>query len=202
MYPFNSTEQAIEQRYNALGLTAPISTRQLARSARVFVRLADADGASNSKRRTIVLDRSKDRLELREDFAHELAHILIHFGSQWFSADTWVDLQEREADRLALYILVPSHLLIPFLESVQPRTESEVIAAIAQTFHVTLDFARRRYRKLQAQIEGARRQQQLDFVMETMPQYGRDFDNRLTIGRTEYFYRQGSVVFQRRVAEE
>lgn len=201
MYPFNSTEQAIEQRYNALGLTAPIHPSDLARATGVTVKIADAEPAGNPKTRRIVLDRRSDRLTRREDFAHELAHILMHSGSQWFSADTWIDLQEREAERLALYLLIPTHLLLPFLQSLSPRTENEAIGAIAQNFIVSVEFARKRFKKLRAQIEGHLRQQQLEQVLESIPQYGRDYDSCLSIGGTEYFYRGGGVVFHRRAME-
>lgn len=185
-YIFNRSEQVVETFYLDHGFTTkPINPEKIANLLGICWRYEDADSTSNISRRSIVIDANADPLTRREDFAHELAHIVLHCESQLSLPGAFVDLQERQASNFALYILVPSHMLLPFLKEVQLEA---AIGAIASAFHVSLPFAKRRYQKLMAQIEYARSQQELAAIIDAMPQYGRDYDSRLTIGNTEYFY--------------
>ncbi|MHB1628173.1 MAG: ImmA/IrrE family metallo-endopeptidase [Bacilli bacterium] len=202
MYPLTTTDRAIQSAYDALGVGASVSLKTVARAVGVMWRYAPAETSSSIDQRRIILDTRLPLLDQREDFGHELAHILIHVGSQGLLPDLFIDLQERQANNLSLYLLVPSHLLHPRLEELRPRIEQEAICDIAQHFEVTVPFAKRRWRKLQARLDAERQERELMAVLESSPQYGRDYDSRLTIGSTEYFYRNGGVVFQRRSVQE
>lgn len=202
MYPLTTTDCTIQSAYDSLGVGAPVSLEIVAHAAGVMWRYAPAETSSSIEQRRVILDTRLSCLVLREDFAHELAHILIHVGSQGLLPDLFIDLQERQAQNLALYLLVPSHQLHPYLKELCPRTEQQAIGAVAQHFKVSVDFAKRRWRKLQARLDAERQERELMAVLESSPQYGRDFDSRLTIGHTEYFYRNGGVVFERRAVQE
>ena len=201
-YPFTDSDITIRNAYTSLAIVAPVDLQTLCDAAGIRVRYQDAESASYPERRRIVLDVNQDRLTQREDWAHELAHVLLHCGPQLSLPTLFSDLQERQAHTLELYLLVPTHLLIPYLKNLQPRIDTEAIGSITRHFDVSVAFAKRRWQKLQSQIEAHRRQAELSMVMEAMPQYGRDYDSRLTIGNTEYFYRNGGVVFQRRAVQE
>lgn len=198
----SATDHAFESAYDSLGIAAPVCLYTIAKAAGIQWRVASVETASDVERRRIVVNAFQERLDQREDFAHELAHILLHAGSQGVLSEPFIELQERQAASLTLLILVPTHLLLSYLDHARPHTEESTISAIAQGFDVSVPFARRRYRKFRAQVDAARQQEELAMVLERMPQYGRDYDSRLTIGRTEYFYRNGGVVFRRRAVTE
>lgn len=86
--------------------------------------MASVKTASDVERCRIVVNAFQERLDQREDFAHELAHILLHAGSQGVLSESFIELQERQATSLALLILVPTHLLLSHLEHARPLRES------------------------------------------------------------------------------
>ncbi|PWI56761.1 hypothetical protein BM613_12095 [Sulfoacidibacillus thermotolerans] len=57
------------------------------------------------------------------------------------------------------------------------------------------------YQKLMAQVRATRIQTALKQIYTLRPICGRDYDYRLTIGNTEYFYLHGGVAFSRLLVE-
>lgn len=200
-YPFSHIEQAIERFYSAHDLVSPIDPEEVAQHMQIAWQYADADSVSDTERHRIVIDATTDPLTQREDFAHEIAHILLHCGSQYLLPDLFVELQERQASQLSLHLLVPSHLLLPKIAELSLQSSDQIIGAIASLFHVSLPFAKRRYQKLMAQVNAIQFQTALEEICQHGPQCGRDYDQRLTIGDTEYFYFHGGVVFTRQLVE-
>ncbi|HHY67698.1 MAG TPA: ImmA/IrrE family metallo-endopeptidase [Alicyclobacillus sp.] len=62
-----------------------------------------------------------DRLPLneqREEFAHELVYIWLHSGSQLVLPEPFIRAQESQADRTAMYLLIPTRFLERELDQV------------------------------------------------------------------------------------
>jgi Zn-dependent peptidase ImmA (M78 family) len=89
----------------------------------------------------------------REQFFHELGHVLHHYGDQNLLPKPFVDYQEYKARNFALHYAVPTFMLHQ-LEL--PYFRSEAIEFIADTFKVTPDFAKEKLQHYEDQIIGAR----------------------------------------------
>src|SRR5579875_2258678 len=54
------------------------------------------------------VNRDEEPIAQREQLAHEIAHELLHCGSQLASPDSYISLQEEQARLCALYLLAPA----------------------------------------------------------------------------------------------
>ncbi|WP_369815266.1 ImmA/IrrE family metallo-endopeptidase [Halobacillus sp. KGW1] len=59
----------------------------------------------------ITLDAREDKLVQKEQFYHELGHILRHVGIQSMMPDAFRELQERDARHFTLYAALPYHMV-------------------------------------------------------------------------------------------
>ncbi|WP_353737844.1 ImmA/IrrE family metallo-endopeptidase, partial [Kyrpidia sp.] len=56
--------------------------------------------------------------EQREEFAHELVHIWLHSGSQLVLPEPCMRAHQSQADRTAMYLLIPTRFLEGELDQV------------------------------------------------------------------------------------
>lgn len=89
----------------------------------------------------IVLVKSTKRKEWIE-FGHEICHYLRHAGSQLNMGPMFRELQEWQADYFAYHFCVPTFMLLDFDF---PKYTGQAIQQIADSFNVTLEFARTRF---------------------------------------------------------
>lgn len=95
-----------------------------------------------------------DRLPLneqREEFAHELVHIWLHSGSQLVLPEPFIRAQESQADRTAMYLLVPTRFLERELDQVDH--EKGLISYLAETFRIRVSTMARRWQLYLSTLE-------------------------------------------------
>jgi len=88
----------------------------------------------------IIVDARKDPLTQREQFFHELGHVLRHYGNQNCMNDAFRLKQEWDANLFAMYAMIPYHML----DFTQQYTEDTLI----ERFKVPMHIARSRIRQI------------------------------------------------------
>ncbi|WP_053431774.1 ImmA/IrrE family metallo-endopeptidase [Halalkalibacterium halodurans] len=73
----------------------------------------------------IFLNKDQSIEKQREDFFHELCHILFHVGDQRSIPKEFCELQENQARRFGLYAAMPKHILDTYL-SYPPEEIAEI----------------------------------------------------------------------------
>lgn len=90
----------------------------------------------------IILNKNASQAKQWEDFGHELGHVLRHVGNQHFLSAGFRGYQESQADNFMYHFCAPTFMIERMdFES----TEQETILKIAETFNVTISFAKKRF---------------------------------------------------------
>ncbi len=86
----------------------------------------------------MVIDKRLSKQEQWQDFAHELCHVVKHYGNQFDMHRLFRELQEYQANSFMYHFCVPTFML----ENLSlPSLQSEAIKLIGDTFNVTYSFA-------------------------------------------------------------
>ncbi len=108
-------EDWVTKFYQSLKIYHPtqIDIQEIARISDIHLRFdrQEPHHLIIGKFRAIIVDSRIPILEQREQFFHELCHILLHSGIQNTLPDTFRNLQERDAKNFTLYALTPYHML-------------------------------------------------------------------------------------------
>lgn len=89
----------------------------------------------------IYMDSRLSREECWQTFGHELCHLLWHHDNQLHLSQSFIDMQERDANNFAYYACVPSCMLM----NIELSDDFNLaVHRIATTFNVTPAFAKRR----------------------------------------------------------
>lgn len=185
-------ESFVLRTYRQLGISHP-SAIDIHLIARHFgLRILTLDVHSKCFRKTIVLDSRTSWREQREDFFHELTHALRHAGNQMITSDLFAEAQESEARKMPYYWLVPTFMLVDCdLTIPMPY----LIPQLADIFDVTESFMERRLRLLKSRLDMLAAEKEMAAALKKLPQYGRDYDMVRTIGSTEYYCKDGRVLY-------
>ncbi|WP_413378746.1 ImmA/IrrE family metallo-endopeptidase [Alkalihalobacillus sp. 1P02AB] len=104
----------------------------------------------------IYLDKSKTYFEQRYDFFHELSHVLKHTGDQRFLPESFVKLQEEQANWYTLYFSMPRHIFEPEV------MKNQSINYLVERFEIPAKFVRRRFEI----IQNERSRQEFQYKMQ------------------------------------
>ncbi|MFS1516341.1 ImmA/IrrE family metallo-endopeptidase [Bacillus sp. SCS-151] len=98
----------------------------------------------NGKFKSITVDSRVQALQQREQFFHELCHILRHYGWQLqMMPPAFRDLQERDAQHFTLYAAIPYHMIMAYnLKS------STIIDTLIEDFKVSEQLCTERVRRI------------------------------------------------------
>lgn len=99
----------------------------------------------------------------REQFFHELCHVLFHGGHQSNMYDPYRELLEWEADIFQLYAALPYHILQQYDFSCE-----NIVYTLADDFYVTNELCEKRLLQIKNQM-----QQNYSFVAEQPILYNR-----------------------------
>ncbi|MBC2166190.1 ImmA/IrrE family metallo-endopeptidase [Listeria booriae] len=83
------------------------------------------------------------------DFAHELAHFLLHDGNQRKSSRVYIEYQERQANNFAERFLVPMFLL---RQLELPNDRADAAYLVEKTFKVDAELAKKRLALYERQL--------------------------------------------------
>lgn len=138
MILYNSTalEDWIVNRYAKLHIHVPkdIDIKQLAYHHSIFIHYKPMPSRYDvyGRYRGIVLDERSSIEEQREQFFHELCHILRHVGHQTMMPDAFRELQEWDANRFTMYAVLPY-----FMVKEYDFYDDQLIYNLATDFKVT-----------------------------------------------------------------
>lgn len=111
----------------------------------------------------IVVDSQCVEQVQREQFFHELCHVLFHGGHQSNMYDPYRELLEWEADIFQLYAALPYHILKQYDFSCE-----NIVYTLADDFYVTNELCEKRLLQIKNQM-----QQNYSFVAEQPILYNR-----------------------------
>ncbi|MEK4030864.1 ImmA/IrrE family metallo-endopeptidase [Pseudobacillus sp. FSL P4-0506] len=141
-------EDYIKELYTTIGIYTPeqLDLQGIAKEMNIRVIYWDepSQALRSRGRLYIALNKYLNLPQQWQDFSHELCHILRHVGDQSFLPPAFKYLQEWQATNFALNFCVPTFMLE---KMTFPWRKQEVIAVIADTFNVELDFAAFRLEK-------------------------------------------------------
>jgi Zn-dependent peptidase ImmA (M78 family) len=156
-YKKTHLEDFVEQLYtqNDILLPEDITIDKLSRKLKIKVEYVRVDSFSlhtNSKL-LILLDERKSPQGKREDFLHELCHLMRHEGNQLVLSEPFVKYQEDDTVQFQLYSLMPFNMI----EQIKLSPDhGQAIKQISYTFSVSMEQASKRYEQiLRREFEGA-----------------------------------------------
>ncbi|WP_051663453.1 ImmA/IrrE family metallo-endopeptidase [Alicyclobacillus macrosporangiidus] len=147
----------------------------------------------------IIINSENEWPEQRVELAHELGHVLLHVGVQWFMPDDFRALQEWQANRFAMYALAPTFMIANCL--VNARTREQLVSQLAYQFDVTPKFMAKRLAVLERRLRSLVLDQQLARVVaEQRAMYDYSFRHP-TNPRIEYLVKDSVIIGRRRRAD-
>lgn len=118
MYTTTAIEDWINSLYARLNIYTPsdINIKRLAYRFTIFLHYKSMPARYDvyGRYRGIVLDCRTSPEEQREQFFHELCHILRHAGHQTMMPEAFRELQEWDAEKFVMYAALPYSMLINY----------------------------------------------------------------------------------------
>lgn len=153
-YHTTQLEQYVEDLYIRIGITEPqqLTIDELSQRLNIWVYYENirsrAIDSATGMCSMFIDNRLLPQLQWLE-FLHELCHLLRHAGNQTIMPSSFLEAQEEEADRFAMYASVPFSILsrLPV-----PDRRSEAIAYIADEFRIPPDIAEKRLEQIQRKV--------------------------------------------------
>ena len=147
----------------------------------------------------IIIDRRLPFRQQKVELAHELGHVLMHVGRQDFMEDDFRAMQEWQADRFALYALVPAFMIKNYI--IPTNSRLRLITHLSDIFEVPETLMEERLRLLEERLRSLVAEQQMAYQMnEVRSTY--DYSYRHPTNPTlEYLVKDGVVIGRRRRSE-
>lgn len=140
-YVFHNADATIKNLYASINVTLARQLCPTAIAECLNISLAFLPVNSMRINKSIYLD-SRLSTELQwEQFGHELCHVLWHPDNQLHITQSFIDMQERQANNFALYACIPTSML---MEMEMPEERCHAIHRMMETFNVSKPFAERR----------------------------------------------------------
>lgn len=138
-------DETVTTLYRMLGINQPSQLSPDNIAYNLGIELVYAPVSSVRINRRIYLDSRISAEEQRQQFGHELCHVLWHPDNQLCLPRAFIDMQERQADNFALHACMPTDMV---LGEPLPSTESEAAGVLSEAFKVTPEFALKRLRSM------------------------------------------------------
>ena len=140
-YSRTHADDTIKKLYESIGINRPPLIAPDIIAYRLGLELAYLPVDSLRINNRIYLDSRLSTEIQQQQFGHELCHVLWHQDNQLKLEQSFIDMQERQADNFALYACIPTDML---LSMPLPSTECEAVSVLTETFNVTPEFALKR----------------------------------------------------------
>lgn len=114
-YTTTHLEDWVTNWYLQMGISSPnqLKAVTIARKMDIFIyrKPISPSYLIHGRYKGITLDAREDKLVQKEQFYHELGHILRHAGIQSMMPDAFRKLQERDARHFTFYAALPYHMI-------------------------------------------------------------------------------------------
>lgn len=105
----------------------------IAQAYRIYYRQSlKAHSIEHGNFRLICVTETKDKQQQKEEFFHELCHVLLHAGRQIMMPKAFQELQEYQAKRFTQYAAIPFHMLFQF-----DLRDPNIVNILSERFKVT-----------------------------------------------------------------
>ncbi|MBU8905560.1 ImmA/IrrE family metallo-endopeptidase [Desertibacillus haloalkaliphilus] len=146
VYQPTALEEWIMTRYKKIGIFSPenLTEEYISRAYRIhFKRSLEAHSIQLGSLKLITVKASLDHQQQREQFYHELCHILRHEGQQLVMSKAFRELQERDAWHFTRYAAIPYHMLFDL-----DLHDPDIIEIMSDRFKVTPKLCHERLTKI------------------------------------------------------
>lgn len=154
MYTTTALEDWITNLYNKLNIYTPsdININRLAYCFTIFLHYKPMPARFDiyGRYKGIVLDSRCALEDQREQFLHELCHILRHAGHQTMMPEAFRELQEWDAEKFVMYAALPYSMLINY-----DFNDEHLIQHLMDDFKVTEELCVKRLEHIQRNILNA-----------------------------------------------
>lgn len=140
-------EKWVYQNYLKHGIVSPedLHLDNLCYAYRIFIKLFPLKSScwEIGNYREIILNSNLEFKEQREDFYHEMCHLLRHVGRQMMMPKAFRELQEWDATNFVRYAAIPFHMLREF-----DLYDENIIETLSDRFQVTERLCKERLEKI------------------------------------------------------
>ncbi|EUJ53828.1 ImmA/IrrE family metallo-endopeptidase [Listeria fleischmannii] len=148
MIKLSLLETQIQQLYDELEIDDTLDMDMYSIASKLNIRLVfwkrRSCATTISSVHHIFINTDSDVIEQWYDFAHELGHIVRHFGNQAKMPDSFLFYQEKQANNFAEHFLVPTFKLN---QLVMPTSRREATRYIMSLFPASKETAKRRLKQ-------------------------------------------------------
>ncbi|MCJ8008940.1 ImmA/IrrE family metallo-endopeptidase [Lederbergia wuyishanensis] len=141
---YSHLEEYIYELYTSIGVENPSDLNMKFIAKKLGVKIIYKKRAFRLENEILLTNGTKS--EEWVEFGHEICHFLRHVGNQLNMHSLFRNLQEWQSDYFAYHFCVPTFMLVDFEF---PRYSEQAIQQIAQSFNVTIEFARTRFNMYQ-----------------------------------------------------
>jgi Zn-dependent peptidase ImmA (M78 family) len=136
MYKLTHLEDWIAHLYSILNILTPkdICHQEICRPLHIYLAYKEVPSCSVEfgRFKCITLDNRKLIRDQREDFFHELCHLLRHNGDQTMMPKAFRELQESQAETFTSYAALPYSMLKEY-----DLYDQDIIQTLSDDFKVT-----------------------------------------------------------------
>lgn len=136
------TEVFINRLYSKLRITKPSQLDFIKIATSLEIKIFYWDKTSQAlfddHHVYIFLNKKLSRIQLWQDFCHELGHVLLHTGQQVRMSKSWIKYLENKANNFMYHACIPSFMLD------EMDSDALTIENVQQLFNVEYDFAEKR----------------------------------------------------------
>ncbi len=142
---YSHLEDYIKDFYTRIGITTPtlLDFREIAEKLgiKVFYWPDTSQALFAEEKPFIFLDESLTQQQQWQDFCHELAHVLLHSGDQFYMYTLFREYQEYKANNFMYHACMPTFMLDELqLYDYLPQT----VVKLQELFNVEYEFALKR----------------------------------------------------------
>jgi Zn-dependent peptidase ImmA (M78 family) len=151
MYKTTHLEDWIAHLYRVLEIFTPkdINHREICRPLHIHLSYKEVPSCSVEfgRFKCITLDERKFNKEQREDFFHELCHLLRHDGDQLMMPKAFRELQESQAETFTAYAALPYSMMREY-----DLYDRDIVYLLSEDFNVTERLVAKRLNQIKSRI--------------------------------------------------
>jgi len=145
MHCYSHLEDYIKEFYTQMGINTPIFLDYREISANLGIEVfywSDSSQALFANEKPFIfLDETLSQQQQWQEFCHELAHVLLHTGDQFYMSPLFREYQEHKANNFMYHACMPSFMLKDLqLYDYLPQT----VMKLQELFNVEYEFSLKR----------------------------------------------------------
>lgn len=148
MHYYSHLEDYIRDHYIKMGIVSPnlLDYREISIKIgiKVFYWPDSSQALFANEKPFIFLDETLSQQQKWQEFCHELAHVLLHTGDQFYMSPLFREYQEHKANNFMYHACIPTFMLEEL--QVYDYTKKTVLK-IQELFNVEYEFALRRLKQ-------------------------------------------------------